>query len=25
SNSCVNDAVDSYLVDGIVPASDPQC
>ena len=25
SNSCVNDAVDSYLVDGIVPAADPQC
>ncbi|MBG6213292.1 MAG: alpha/beta hydrolase [Cryobacterium sp.] len=25
SNSCVNNAVDSYLVDGIVPASDPQC
>ena len=25
SNSCVNDAVDSYLIDGIVPAADPQC
>jgi pimeloyl-ACP methyl ester carboxylesterase len=25
SNACVNDAVDSYLVDGVVPASDPQC
>ncbi|WP_233201822.1 alpha/beta hydrolase [Cryobacterium sp. Y11] len=25
SNSCVNDAVDSYLVDGVVPAADPQC
>ena len=25
SNSCVNDAVDAYLVDGIVPAADPQC
>jgi pimeloyl-ACP methyl ester carboxylesterase len=25
SNSCVNDAVDAYLVDGTVPATDPQC
>jgi pimeloyl-ACP methyl ester carboxylesterase len=25
SNSCVNDAVDSYLLDGTVPAADPQC
>jgi len=25
SNSCVNDAVDSYFIDGTVPASDPQC
>lgn len=25
SNSCVNDAVDSYLVDGTVPEADPQC
>ena len=25
SNSCVNDAVDDFLVDGTVPASDPHC
>ncbi|NQX27259.1 alpha/beta fold hydrolase [Microbacteriaceae bacterium VKM Ac-2854] len=25
SNSCVNDAVDAYFVDGTVPAVDPQC
>ena len=25
SNSCVNDAVDNFLVKGTVPASDPQC
>jgi pimeloyl-ACP methyl ester carboxylesterase len=25
SNECVNDAVDDFLVDGVVPASDPQC
>jgi pimeloyl-ACP methyl ester carboxylesterase len=25
SNSCVNDAVDAYLIDGTVPASDPMC
>ena len=25
SNSCVNDAVDNFLVDGTVPTSDPQC
>ena len=25
SNSCVNDAVDSYLIDGTVPATDPMC
>jgi len=25
SNSCVNDAVDSYLIDGTVPAADPMC
>jgi pimeloyl-ACP methyl ester carboxylesterase len=25
SNSCVNDAVDDYLIDGTVPASDPMC
>lgn len=25
SNSCVNDAVDHYLVSGTVPASDPMC
>lgn len=25
SNSCVNDAVDSFLLRGKVPASDPQC
>ncbi len=23
SNACVNDAVESYLIDGTVPASDP--
>ncbi len=25
SNSCVNDAVDDYLVGGVVPKSDPEC
>lgn len=25
SNSCVNDAVDDFFVNGTVPASDPQC
>lgn len=25
SNSCVNNAVDSYLISGTVPASDPKC
>ncbi|MEO8263340.1 MAG: alpha/beta hydrolase [Pseudolysinimonas sp.] len=25
SNSCVNDAVDDYFIDGTVPASDPDC
>jgi len=25
SNSCVNDAVDKYLIDGTVPAADPMC
>jgi len=25
SNSCVNDAVDDFFVDGTVPASDPEC
>lgn len=25
SNACVNDAVDNFLVDGKVPASDPHC
>jgi pimeloyl-ACP methyl ester carboxylesterase len=25
SNSCVNDAVDDYLIDGTVPATDPMC
>ena len=25
SNSCVNDAVDDYLIDGVVPAADPMC
>ena len=25
SNSCVNDAVDRYLIDGTVPAADPMC
>jgi pimeloyl-ACP methyl ester carboxylesterase len=25
SNSCVNDAVDAYLIDGTVPAADPMC
>jgi pimeloyl-ACP methyl ester carboxylesterase len=25
SNSCVNDAVDDYVLEGIVPATDPQC
>lgn len=25
SNSCVNDAVDAYLVDGVMPATDPMC
>lgn len=25
SNSCVNDAVDAYFVDGTVPATDPRC
>lgn len=25
SNSCVNDAVDAYLIDGTVPEEDPQC
>ncbi|PWC04860.1 alpha/beta hydrolase [Agromyces badenianii] len=25
SNSCVNDIVESYLIDGTVPASDPKC
>ncbi|MFF2272428.1 alpha/beta hydrolase [Agromyces sp. NPDC058136] len=25
SNSCVNGAVESYLIDGTVPASDPDC
>jgi pimeloyl-ACP methyl ester carboxylesterase len=25
SNSCVNDTVDAYLIDGVVPESDPMC
>jgi pimeloyl-ACP methyl ester carboxylesterase len=25
SNSCVNDAVDDYLIDGVVPTADPMC
>ena len=25
SNSCVNDAVDDFFIDGTVPASDPDC
>ncbi|MFE6256906.1 alpha/beta hydrolase [Agromyces sp. NPDC057865] len=25
SNTCVSDAVESYLIDGTVPASDPRC
>lgn len=25
SNSCVNDAVDDFLIDGTVPTKDPQC
>jgi len=25
SNSCVNDAVEAFLIDGAVPASDPMC
>ncbi|KZX21337.1 alpha/beta hydrolase [Rathayibacter tanaceti] len=25
SNSCVNDAVDAYLLEGVVPEEDPQC
>lgn len=25
SNACINDAVDSYLIDGTVPADDPNC
>ncbi|MBX0299869.1 alpha/beta hydrolase [Cryobacterium sp. 1639] len=25
SNSCVNDAVNNYLIDGTVPATDPMC
>ena len=25
SNSCINDTVDDFLVNGIVPASDPKC
>jgi pimeloyl-ACP methyl ester carboxylesterase len=25
SNSCVNDAVDVYLLEGVVPEEDPQC
>jgi hypothetical protein len=25
SNSCVNNAVDDFLVDGTVPESDPHC
>ncbi len=25
SNACVNDAVDSYLIDGTVPKADPRC
>lgn len=25
SNSCVNNAVDNYFIDGTVPASDPKC
>lgn len=25
SNSCVNDAVDDYFIDGTVPTTDPQC
>jgi hypothetical protein len=25
SNSCVNDAVDNFLIDGTVPATDPMC
>lgn len=25
SNSCVNDAVDAYLIDGTVPEEDPRC
>jgi pimeloyl-ACP methyl ester carboxylesterase len=25
SNACIKDTVDSYLVDGVVPASDPNC
>ena len=25
SNSCVNDAVDDYFINGTVPSSDPEC
>jgi hypothetical protein len=25
SNSCVNDAVDDFFIDGTVPAADPNC
>lgn len=25
SNSCVNDAVDDFVIDGVVPATDPMC
>jgi hypothetical protein len=25
SNSCVNDAVEDFLIDGVVPTSDPMC
>lgn len=25
SNSCINDVVDAYLIDGVVPATDPLC
>lgn len=25
SNACVNDAVDNYLIHGVVPTADPQC
>ena len=25
SNACVNDAVDDYFIDDVVPATDPKC